>query len=356
MSSASPSVALPQRKHRVSGLWYRLSAACSIIVAIALALIPLTAILVLGWLMRMMRRETAIALVRAGDPAMKRRAAKDRLAAIDMFAPLARFPGWRRGFGDTVRSGLRATIALALATLPFGAILLLAWWAGWENSFNKGYEQAWVGPLVSLIGVFIALFVLIHLPMGLAHHAAERRIGAIWELRVIRRLIAHVRWRYLALTLVSIVLAAPLYLAQILPTFIENINPELATAGPEEIKRFAFLWHLGFTAYLVVMLVILRRWAARLYARALVRQGLAPGAFASSTGGFARSISHALALPEFEAHQAPGRFGGFVATLLLAAAWFGFIAALYVAQFANHAWWNWLNLPAVALPWIYRVF
>ena len=356
MTSASPSLEAPLRHRSASGLWYSLGAVFSIVVAIALALTPVTAILVLGWLMRMMRREAAIALVRAGEPAMKRRAAKDRLAAVDIFAPLARFPGWLRGFGDTVKSGLRATLALALATLPFGVVLLLAWWAGWENSFNKGYEQAWVGPLVSLIGVIIALFVLIHLPMSLAHHAAEQRIGAIWELRVIRQLIARVRWRYLALSLVSIALAAPLFLAQILPTFIENIKPELATASAEEVQQFAHLWHLGFTAYLIVMLVILRRWAARLYARALVRQGLAPGAFASSSSGFARSISHALTLPEFEAHEAPGRVGGLIATLLLAAGWFGFIAALYVAQFANHAWWNWLNLPAVALPWIFRVF
>ena len=349
MTSAASSVELAPRRIKVSGLWYRLRGIITILVAIVLALTPVTAILVLGWLMRMMRRETAIALCRHAQAGMKRRAAKDSLAAVETLAPLSRFPGWVRGLRDTVRSGLRAAIALAVATLPYGAILLLAWWAGWENSFNKGYEQAWVGPLVSLLGIMLGVFVLIHLPMGLAHHAAEQRIGAIWELRIIRQLIRHVRWRYVIFTLVTIALAAPLFLAQILPTFIENINPQLATASPEEIRRFAFLWHLGFTAYLVLMLVVMRRWAARLYARAIVRHGSFPGAFSEG-------VLEALVLPKPEAQKTPGRFGGLISTLLLAAGWFGFIAALYVAQFANHAWWNWLSQPAIALPWIYRPY
>ncbi len=349
MTSASSSVELAPRRSKASGLWYRLSVPVSVTVAIALALTPLTAILVLGWLMRMMRRETAIALCRHARGDIKRREAKDRLAAIERLAPLSRFPGWVRGFKDTIKSGLRATIALAVATLPYGAILLLAWWAGWENSFNKGYEQAWVGPLVSLFGLVLAVFVLIHLPMGLAHHAAEQRIGAIWELRVIRKLIRHVRWRYVILTLLSIGLAAPIFLAQILPTFIENIYPQLATATPEEVRRFTFLWQLGFTTYLVLTLVLLRRWAGRLYARAIVRQGDFPGAFSES-------VLEALVLPKTEAQKAPGRLGGFVSALLLAAGWFAFVAVIYVAQFANHAWWNWLNLPTIALPWIYQPF
>lgn len=37
---------------------------------------------------------------------------------------------------------------------------------------------------------------------------------------------------------------------------------------------------------------------------------------------------------------------------LAAATWTAFIAQLYVAQFANHAWWNWLNHPLIGLPWI----
>ena len=349
MSSTSPPVELPQRRRLASGLWCRMSVAVSVVVAIGLALIPFTAILVLGWLMRMMRRETAIALCRYSHPGMKRREAKDRLCLVDTLAPLACFPGWLRGMRDTVKSGLRATVAIAVATLPFGVILLLAWWAGWENSFNKGYEQSWVGPLVSLFGVVLAVFILIHLPMGLPHHAAEQRIGAVWELRVIRQLIAQVRWRYLALTLVAIALAVPLYLAQILPTFIENIYPKLATASVEEVRRFSGLWHLGFTAYLVLMLVILRRWAARLYARAIIHQGY-------PSFEFARKISDTLALPNFERQKAPGKLGELISTLLMAAGWLGFVAALYVAQFANHGWWNWLNQPMIALPWIYRPF
>lgn len=335
--------------NRARGLGARLSGLISIVISIVLVLTPFTAVLVLGWFMRIMRRETAIALYRYGAGEKSRTQALSRLAASEELGPLQRFPGWWRGIAETLRAGLKATMALAIATLPFGALLLLSWWAGWENSFNKGYEQAWVGPLVALLGAVVAVFVLVHLPMALAHHAAERRIGAIWELRVIRQLIARVRWRYLIFTLCLVLASGPLYLAQIVPTFIEGVFPDLATADADEVKAFAFKWHLSFSIYLVLVVLLLRRWGARLYGRAVVANG-------GQGGGFANLMRQELGVPELR-NQAPGRrWPGVVTTLLTAAAWFGFIAALYVAQFANHAWWNWVNFPMVSLPWIFRPF
>jgi hypothetical protein len=49
-----------------------------------------------------------------------------------------------------------------------------------------------------------------------------------------------------------------------------------------------------------------------------------------------------------------GWAGAAISSVLLVAVWFGLIAQLYVAQFANHAWWNWINHPIIGLPWIFR--
>ena len=343
MTLSASEEAVPLQPNRARGLKARASGLLSILIAIALALTPITALLVLGWFMRIMRRETALALLRLGTPGKKRAMALDELALSPELAELQRFPGWWRGLLETVRSGLRACLALAIATLPFGALLLLAWWAGWENSFNKGYEQAWVGPTLALAGTLLAVFVLMHLPMALAHHAAERRVGAIWELRQIRHLIAHVRWRYLVFTVVLVLASAPIYLAQIVPTFIEGVFPHLATAGPEEMKSFAGRWHLSFTVYLVLALLILRRWSARLYARALMATGGEGSAYAHLVRGDAVT-------------KPPRRWPGLITNLLTAGLWAGFVAALFVAQFANHAWWNWVNSPIVGLPWIFRPY
>ena len=185
--------------------------------------------------------------------------------------------------------------------------------------------------------------------MALAHHAAERRIGALLELRTVRQLIRRVPWRYMVFTLFLILASAPVYLAQIVPTFIEGVYPDLATADPDEVKAFAFRWHLWFSVYLVLALLVLRRWAAKLYARAVLANGHKGGAFAGLV------LQELNVSPAEEGNRA-GRLARGVTSLVMAAGWFGFIAALYVAQFANHAWWNWLNHPIVGLPWVFRPY
>ena len=333
------------------GVFHRIAAVANIAIALVLCLTPFTAVVVLGWIVRLMRREIVIEVARHSQPDgrrdVSRKAALMKMSTLQQLEVTARFPGWWKGFWDTIRSAFRAITAVSLAILPFGTILLLSWWAGWENSFNKGYEQAWVGPVLAAIGSALAVFTLVHLPMALAHHAAEQRVGAIWSLGLIRRLIGRVRWRYLMLTLATIFLSAPLFLIQILPTFIESIYPELATASPAEIEEFSLRYFGAATVYLVLFLFVLRRWAARLYARAaLLHQ--------SSELHFIHQVADTLDRPPAPARPAPGRTGGIITGVLMVAAWLAFVAALYVAQFANHAWWNWISFPLTGLPWIFR--
>jgi hypothetical protein len=326
----------------------RFSAAAKIAIAVLLALTPITAILMLGWMVRLMRRETAIAIVQT-EHGIGRNAALQRLASAG-HRDLVRFPGWWRGLWDTVKTGAATLVVVAIATLPFGALMLIGWWAGWENSFNKGYEQAWVGRALAFAGIAVAIFVLSHWPMMLSHYAAERRIGAIAELGVVRRLIGRVRWRYLGLSVMSVLAAAPIFLAQILPTFIEKIHPALISADPAQIASFAGRWHLAATVYSVLALIVLRRRAARLYARAILLEQPA-------NAHFARDVARTTNVPP---SASPGkrvrRISAAVAGMLTAGAWLAFIAALYIAQFANHAWWNWVNHPLVGLPWVFRPF
>ena len=58
--------------NQARGLGARLNGLISIVISIGLALTPVTAVLVLGWFMRIMRRETAIALYRYGVPEKSR--------------------------------------------------------------------------------------------------------------------------------------------------------------------------------------------------------------------------------------------------------------------------------------------
>jgi hypothetical protein len=158
-------------------------------VGVILCLTPVTAILVLGWLMRLMQREEDHA--RKGMQGAARGEHAPRLPHwITAQTPnsaslLAR---WFGSLVDNLRQGLAALAALAVGTLPFTLLWLLSWWGGWDNSFNTGYEQAWVGRTIGLIGVAIALPLLARLPMALAHQAAEGRIGAFFAFREVRGL------------------------------------------------------------------------------------------------------------------------------------------------------------------------
>jgi hypothetical protein len=297
---------------------------------VILCLTPVTAILVLGWLMRLMQREE--------DHARKRMQA----AALGEHGP--RLPHWITGetphsasrltrwFGsllDNLRHGLAALVALAIGTLPFTLLWLFSWWGGWENSFNKGYEQAWVGRTIGLLGVAIALPLLARLPMALAHQAAEGRIGAFFAFREVRRLIRLASWRYVGLSLLFVLAALPLFVAKGAPVFVEQWSPGFTERNAAEIEAFGRSYRFGATAYLLAALVFLRRASARLHARA---------ALVLAAGNASPSLLSSVA--------------AIVRSLLLGILWFALVVQIFVGQFLNHQWLAWLNHPLVGLPWL----
>lgn len=233
------------------------------------------------------------------------------------------------GMADNFRLGLSSLLTLALGTFPFTLLWLFSWWGGWENSFNKGYEQAWVGPALGLLGVAIALPLLTRLPMALAHQAAEGRISAFFAFRKVRRLTRQVGWRYVFLCFLIVLSAFPLFAAKSAPVFVENWSPGFLSRNEAGVEAFASGYRLAATAYLVLVLVIWRRAAARLHARA----------------------SHRLDGSGATGHRASW-LGTALRGLLLGAIWFVLVAQIYVGQFVSHQWLAWINHPVLVLPWI----
>lgn len=317
----------------------RLGVVVATCAAVALALTPITAVLTLGWLVRLARREAMIALLAQGWALRRRQAIADLARAPD--AEIA-FPGFLRGLWRALRAGVFATSGITMLMLPASALLALSWWAGWENSFNKGYEQAWVGPTLGLAGALVAAMTLLHAPMLTAHASVERRLAAFLEFGVARRLIGAVRWRYLALGVATVIAAMPLFALQAMLVFMTNaMDDATARATGAQLHGLA-------TIYLVLVVSVLRLWAARLYARAVLAiwpacrlRDLAPGL--------------GIVAPSSPATPPKRRLAALVTGILGFGAWVGFVLALYVAQFANHAWWNWFSQPFVGLPWMFHV-
>ncbi|MEM6973999.1 MAG: hypothetical protein AAF577_14460 [Pseudomonadota bacterium] len=300
-------------------------------VAVILALHPLGAVLVLGWLMRLMAAEAAISRHRlVHDIGLSRAPLPGWVVAGQIDAP-AHGRGWlARSLGAlwlNLAAGLAALGTLVAGTLPFTALWLMSWWGGWENSFNKGYEQSWVGPTLGLLSVAVALPLLARLPMALAHQAVEGRMSAFFARRAVTRLIRAAGWRYVALGLATALATAPLFAAQALPTFVEGWSPGFAERHAESLDRFIAVCRLVATTWLVLSLIAVRRWAARLHARATLRleAGPLPSGPVALTGTLLR-------------------------TLLLWAASFAVVAQVFVAQFVNHQWVVWLIPPFAGLP------
>lgn len=292
---------------------------------------PVTAVLALGWLTR----------------------AQGHLSRT-RFGTLEETPGWLLGqrekgriaralggLAANIRTGLLALTALLAWTLPFTLLWLGAWWAGWENSFNKGYEQAFVGPSVFLFGAFLAALILPALPFALAHLAAEDRLSAAFELRRLRSLIAQAGWRVPALMALTTLAALPFAAARGLITTATDWAPWIEDLGPDDLVALQGQITLGLAATAFLSTWVLRALTARAYATAAARAaGLRPGLWdgATATEGAvpARPKSRLITAVWYSAAMA--------ITLPLS-------FLILAGQFLDHAWWRWLFHPALTLPW-----
>lgn len=325
MTSLAPAAFAPGRLSRLGRLVFNGS------LGTLLCTGPVTAVLALGWLTR---RQGHVARSRFGAA----EEAPGWLLGPREQGRVARALG---GLAANIRAGILALAALLAWTLPFTLLWLGAWWAGWENSFNKGYEQAFVGPATFLTGAFLAAVILPVLPFMLAHLATEDRLAAAFELRRLRSLIAQAGWRVPALMLLTALAALPFAAARGLITtatdwasWIEDLSPDAAAALNGQIT-------LALAALAFLSAWMLRSLAARVYATASPRAaGLRPGLWDGTEAAEA-------------AEPAAPR------SRLMTALWYGSAMAITLplsflilaGQFLDHAWWRWLFHPALTLPW-----
>jgi hypothetical protein len=303
-------------QHRPGRLSKTLRFGLNVVVGTLLAQTLATSILLLGWLMRQSAEAT-----NHSETAKHTRI------------------GWIFGQGESqwltrligelaanIKAGVISAIGIFLVTLPFWSLWTVSWWAGWENSFNKGYEQALVGPFLGFGGVALFLIIMPYFPAAIAHQAAEGRLGAVFDIRRIRQIARHAGWRYVALTFTTVFFALPVFAGRGLMAFAYNIIPGIEQFSPEQITNLATILSLIKGAYLVVALLILRRWGGRIYARARRSADTSHGT--SVIGNAYQGV----------------RF------IVLAAVWFGLVAQIFIGQFLNYDWYIWMAHPFILLP------
>ncbi len=289
------------------------------LVGIALCLHPLTAIVALGWITRRLKGQITALL--NGSPAPP----WPELLMLHEARGAGRFKLWFGGLLANARVGGKAFTAVLMFTLPVSALWYVGWIAGWENSFNKGYEQAFFWPMISFGAVIVSAPLLTLLPMAIAHQAATNRVAAVWELRWIFSLYRHAPWSNLGLLLMIVIGFVALLGVRALPTFADHISQRVAAGEPASVERYLWEIRLAATTLLFTGLLVLRSAMGRVYAKA--------------SGSLEK-----------------GRAGGVVSTgicyALSTAIWLAVVFSFFLAQFLNYNWYSWLNQPVLMLPWL----
>lgn len=300
------------------------------LLAILLALGPVGSVVVLGWLRRRMAATVARAWGQGGP-------APGLVLGTPGTGRLSRALG---GLAANLSAGAGALALLAVLTLPFTLPMAGAWWAGWVNSFTKGYEDAAIGPATFLAAWALAVPVLVLLPLALAHAAVEGRWTAGLHVPRVWSAARAAGWRLPALHMATAVLALPFLVLQALPVFLHHIVPGYPDVPPEVISDLRLALSLAGAGWSVVALVLLRGAAARTYAVA------APRAAARDPALWQATRAAAVPVPVRGSRLS---VLWLVLSAVLAAA---LPAQVLVAQFLNHGPWAWITHPLWGLPWV----
>jgi len=254
-------------------------------------------------------------------------------------------------------TGLRVLMATYIVTLPGVALTAFSWRYGWDNSFNKGYEQAYLGPMLGLSGVFLLMLAMLYVPFAQAQLSIGERISTFFRWRIIWAAVGSQPHRVLWLAAVYFVASFPINVLSAAVLFRFNEAERITDLTDEEFLRLLrqYFWLAGLVGF--PLFVWTRVAAASTYARCVesaLRNGrltLEQLAGIDPLERFARALGPS---PKGGVLVKALRGGSLVPVLALTlVVWFGFVAQIYVRQFLNYVpLYGWMNQPLVHAPWL----
>ena len=257
---------------------------------------------------------------------------------------------------QNLRRGVVALLTLWTLTLPGCVLMLFAWYDGWNNSFNKGYENAPVGPLTGVLGLILFSLAAAYLPMAQARHAACDEWRVFFEVRTNLKLLRSRTFAALVLTAGYLAASVPVTLTYTLPGFLpqmEFMAERYATMSDAEALAYINGWYFRGGALFVALLVLLKRAGAHLYAGALLRCVDRGTVSFESLNQFERDVLTRLGRTGNDVSVSTRRSRGILVFLVIALPWLVFTAEIFVAQFFSYQGIHgWLNQPLLQLPWM----
>lgn len=355
---------------------------------------PLFAVLAIGWVYRAMQRAALKSWWRMSDERQGGGTFREATEEQDSFREHTYLPNWiatqepfttwkaRKAsssgllavikntvfaaFGSLGRNfkiGLQGLFNIAVLTILPALLWQFGWYSGWDNSFNKGYEQHDIGILISLIGIAIFIVVMFYLPMAQARQAITGEWRSFYQFRIVWAVVRTRSISCLILAALYGLVSLPVTFFKMLPLFLENINPAILEMSDPELFAYmnGYFLRAGIVFFLGYWLV--HAFAARIYAKGLIEAVAREKVSIDDLSSWELNALVRLSLVRNDASNQrhivirivdtvtkPARkFGIVTATVLL---WFGFVAQIYVSEFlVYHPKRGMLNQPLIQLPW-----
>lgn len=260
-----------------------------------------------------------------------------------------------------LKVGLQGLFCTYLITGLGCLMMLFSWEFGWLNSFNKGYEQAWIGPTVGLAGIFLFIAAMFYVPMAQVHQAVTGDYRAFFDFRFVWKLIRARLTPYVLLAGLVALLSLPLEILKTAPAFFDGFGNYWSNASDGELFQKLQVYLFACSVVLFLSLLLSHLVAAVVYRSAVLK--------VLNRGWVDRSELHPtlagwlgrLDLIPVPNVDRPGlvwaaRWSGrwiyhrFLYTALFVI-WFLFIAKVYVGEFLNyHPFFGFMNHVLVQFP------
>jgi hypothetical protein len=263
-----------------------------------------------------------------------------------------------------LRTGFLAVVNTLVITGPASALWIFSWYAGWDNSFNKGYEQAPVGPITGFSGVGLFMLAMMYVPIAQARQAISGNWRAFYQFRLNVRLLRTLWMPMLLLAGVYTAASIPVHGFRVFPYFLDINNADFAQMTASEKIQFMGGYYFWSTLVVLALYIALHLFATRIYAAGVLRALKSERVEAEELSVFERRALERLGLvvrgkvPDRHALIRAVVGGGtwFARTSSIVAlliVWFMFTAQIFVAQFINYQPGRaWINQPLVHAPWL----
>ncbi|HZO86164.1 MAG TPA: hypothetical protein VFC26_13170 [Verrucomicrobiae bacterium] len=270
------------------------------------------------------------------------------------------------------RLGVAGAFNTFVLTIPGCALMMFGWYDGWNNSFNKGYEQFSVGPATSWFGILLFAIAMLYVPMAQARQAITGEWRSFYQWGLVWRLV-RLRWlQSLGIAAVYALVSFPILILRAGAPYLQGkaskMSAEELMALPHEQIVQSMNQYFLWCALLILPAFLFVRWlAARNYAAGTavaIKKGIiaAFGLSDFERGALARlnMLEPAPLPPRHILLRVAGRVWRFglrsAAVFAIFLVWVIYVFELYICQFFHYIpGVGWLNHCLVQLPWFHFI-